>query len=229
MATQPHSDRWSFRHAFQAARNVRRAEFGRQAIATIRPRGVVGFARRRAPLAIMLYLASWEGRLCWQDLDGFAVIEPPVRAGAGRGQALEGGAGARLLRLIDRRWDTVLFGAPLAIMLLASAVTAGFAPLRAAAPWCAAVTASYLFALVVARAVAALAWLAGFTELSQLGALDRTERVAGVRPADHWSMSLCHQTRPERTDQLMRQAAPRLIDQVRAHAPQAAQAPPRLR
>src|SRR5882757_9945189 len=98
MATQPHSDRWSFRHAFQAARNVRRAEFGRQAIATVRPRGVVGFARRRPPLAIMLYLASWERRLCWQDLDGFAVLEPPVRASRRRDGANR--IGPRLLGLL---------------------------------------------------------------------------------------------------------------------------------
>src|ERR1700730_11035309 len=116
MTAQPLSDRWSIRHAFQAPRAVRRSEFGRQAIATVRPRGVVGFARRRAPLAIMLYLASWEGRLCWQGLDGFAVLEPPTRAGSARAWARparlghrDGVTGLRLLRLLDRRWDTVVF------------------------------------------------------------------------------------------------------------------------
>lgn len=225
MTTQLHSDRWSIRHACQAARAIRRAEFGQQAINTARPRGVVGLARRRAPLAIMLYLASREGRLCWQDLDGFAVLEAPVRAGAGhrwhghrqRGPSA-GGIGLRALRLLDRRWDTVVFGLPAVLGLLVTAATALITPLRGGTAWCLVATIGYLFALVVARALASLRWLAGFTDLARLGALEPAERVAGARPADHWSLSLCHQARPERTDELLRLVSTRLVELVATQA-----------
>jgi nucleoside phosphorylase len=221
MTTHPHSDRWSVRHAFQAARAVRRAEFGQQAIDTVRPRGVVGFARRRAPLAIMLYLAAWEGRLCGPDSDGFAILEPPVRAG-GRGWGRRY-RGPWLLRLLDRRWDTVVFALPVGALALATAAVA----VLVAGPavwWLAGALGAYLVALAAARAVASLGWLSRFTELAQLGGVGRNGRVSGARPADHWSMALCHQTRPERTDDLLRQVAARLNSLVSDQAVAAAQA-----
>ncbi len=209
MTTFPHPDRWSFRHAYQAARTVRRAEFGRQAIATVRPRGVVGFARRRAPLAIMLYLASWEGRLCAAGADGFAVLEPPVRSG---GRSLSTADRAPwLLRLLDRRWDTVVFAAPLVALLMGAAVTA---PYRPVFWWVVSATVAYLVGLAAARAAVSLRWLSRFTELAQLGALGPDARVAAARPDDHWSLSLCHQPQPGRTDELLRAVAARLTQLV---------------
>jgi hypothetical protein len=99
---------WSFAQARQAAADVRAAPLGSRAVATMRPRGVVGLVRSRAPLFVLLFVAARDGLVTEQDNGGYAVLQrpsasPPVRSG---------GYQLRLLRWLDRRWDLVLFGGP---------------------------------------------------------------------------------------------------------------------
>jgi hypothetical protein len=77
---------WSFAQARQAAADVRAAPLGSRAVATMRPRGVVGLVRSRAPLSVLLFVAARDGLVTEQDNGGYAVLQrpsasPPVRSG----------------------------------------------------------------------------------------------------------------------------------------------------
>ena len=101
----------------QAVASVRGAEFGSQALASVRPRGVLGIIRSRGPLPLMLAVAAREGRLVWRDVDGFAVLEMPMGT---RRPIRPRGLGWALLRLADRHWEFVVMAGPPAVLLPAS-------------------------------------------------------------------------------------------------------------
>lgn len=183
------SDCRSFTQCRAAARAVRAAEHGRQAIGTARPRSVFGLFRERAPLSLMIYVADREGRLVWRGADGFAVLEPPTA----RSVAIAGGGPwLSTLRIVDRKWDLVLcLGLPVSALL----AMAGLVPLL---PRPGALIALTLLVLVVSLyAVAvmqivpllrALAWI--FPRMS--GRLSGEQIDADILPQQQWSMPLCH-------------------------------------
>src|SRR5262245_20492492 len=109
--------------ARQAAAEVRRAQLGTTAVATIRPRSVVGLVRCRLPLALLLYLASWDGLLVEPAGGGFAVLQRPV----GGRPVRPGGYGLRMLRWLDRQWHFVVFGGPPTLALLTALAVAAVA------------------------------------------------------------------------------------------------------
>jgi hypothetical protein len=101
----------SFQVAREAATAVRRAERCRDVADVVRPRGIFGVLRSRAPVAIILYVAARDGRLVWRSPEAFAVLESP------HGSRLTGRPGMSLLRLLDKHWDVVLFLFPPAVLL----------------------------------------------------------------------------------------------------------------
>jgi nucleoside phosphorylase len=187
--------RWSWEQARRAAAEVRRAEFGTQVLATVRPRSVVRLVRCRLPLALLLYLASWDGLVVEQTGGGFAVLQRP----SGSRPTRPGGYLLRTLRWLDRHWHFVVFGGPPALGLLAALAVA----LLASSP-----LPSLLLIL------AAIAWTVAFlgAGLVPSGARSSsTSRLATSLPYYHWFVPLLHQPDPGRVDELLRLLTGRLV------------------
>jgi nucleoside phosphorylase len=110
----------SWRACRQAARAVRAAEHGRDAVERFRPRGVSGLVRSRPPLAVLLWLAAHRGLLIWRSADEFAVLDPP----RGGPLTVENPRPVRKFGAVDRWWDVLVFAVP-AFTLLLTAVAAG--------------------------------------------------------------------------------------------------------
>jgi len=66
----------TFRQCRDAAKAVRRTEYGPAAVRRLRGERV-GFSRSRPGLALLLYLAAAQGRVVWRSSAAFAVLEPP--------------------------------------------------------------------------------------------------------------------------------------------------------
>jgi hypothetical protein len=164
---------------------VRRAPHERQAVDTMRPRGVSGVFRSRAPLALQLRLAAQQDRLLWWSPQLFALLEPPGNQPA-RG-------GSRWVRWLDRWWDLLLFAIPPVVLLAAAALLAlpaGAVRWRQiAAVACALLASGYVATLMTAVAVR------GFLSLYRTLILGRSTEVTqsgiGQVLASHWSMPLC--------------------------------------
>jgi len=194
----------SFREARTLARLVRRAELGREAVATVRPRRVVGLVRSRAPLPVVLYVADREGRLVRRGQEELALLEPPL-VPSWRPAA---GPWLRLLRLVDRRWDQLWMFGPPALALLAAAAVLPFRPLWIIAGLLAAVALCYIFVFMAGQLVwPAIGWL------RRLGrGPRRTDEVAVESlPGYHWSIRLCHITDVAHTQALLRLVRDRLV------------------
>jgi hypothetical protein len=178
----------SFAECRKSARVVREAPLGKEALDTVRPRGVSGLFRSRAPLAFQLRLAARQDRLLWWSPQIFALLEPPGNDPA-RG-------GSRWLRWLDRWWDLLLFAVPPVALLGAAALLAlppGAARWRLiAALVCGLVVLGYVTALMTAVVVR------GFLSLYRTLILGRSEEVTdfgiGQVLASHWSMPLCQLT-----------------------------------
>jgi nucleoside phosphorylase len=192
---------WSFTRARWAARQVRRAPWGRRACATVRPRALAGVVRARAPLAVLLWIASRDGLVVEQDNGGFALLQPP----AGKRPVLAGSYRMRLLRWLDRNWEFVALLGPSVGGLIAAAATAPFPATR-------------LFALVAAVVVIALVGMvlscviAGLLgSMLGLGApLLPEQESARSQCFEHWFVPLVHQEDPERVDELLGSVVDRL-------------------
>ncbi|GIH24838.1 hypothetical protein Aph01nite_31480 [Acrocarpospora phusangensis] len=177
----------SFTAAREAARQVRRAERGRDAIRTVRPRGV-GVFRARAPLAVVLYAASREGRLVWQGPDRFALLEPPQ-------DDMRGHRPRGWLRAIDRQWEFVLFFGPPAVAMLLGLIV-GLAGLYVSSGvLLLAAMVLLLAAMLYVTAVMTLGLgvllLGGLRWLAARPVSEGDSMKAGVRFV-HWTMPLCH-------------------------------------
>ncbi|MFC5637599.1 hypothetical protein [Streptomyces bullii] len=185
-----------------AARLVRRSPQGKAVAALVRGKGISGLARSRGPLALVLYCAALEGRLVWQDLHGFALLEPPLLAprrpwGAGLGPAL--------LRLLDRRWETLLFLVPPSLMLLAALCLVPFPPGHAVALLLA------LAAVVhITVGLAAMVVVSGAELWRQFHRPGDARSVAESLTGAHWSVPLFHQEDVARADALLRRTVGRL-------------------
>jgi nucleoside phosphorylase len=196
---------------------LRRAERGREVVRTIRPRGIFGLIRERAPLSIILYAASREGRLVWQGSDAFALLEPP------RGERVTGRPGG-LLRLVGKRWDLMLFMGPPALSLVVAAlmVLLGLTWHWYAA-WLIGLLLPALAALYVTVLMAATTCYMTVRWILDLPVRGRQERwAAGEMSFHYWSMPLCHCGDATAAPALLGQVTERLRALVRAQVVRAA-------
>ncbi|MEU8148392.1 hypothetical protein [Nonomuraea sp. NPDC048901] len=209
--------RISFRTAREAAAVLRRAERGREVLRTIRPRGIFGLIRERAPLSIILYAAAREGRLVWHGLDAFALLEPP------RGERVTGRPG-KLLHLVGKSWDLMMFMGPPAVSL---AVAALMVLLGASWHWYAAwligLLLSVLALLYVTVLMGAMICTMTVRWILNLPARGRQERWAAEEMIfQYWSMPLCHCDDTTAAPALLGQVTDRLRALVRAQVARAA-------
>lgn len=180
---------------------LRRAERGKAARNTIRPRGIFGLIRSRGPLSIILYAAARDGLLVWRGVDAFAVLDPP------HGERYVGRPGG-LARHLDRRWEFVLFFGPPTVLLV---LMAAMVPLVLLWQWAPAVLIALILGLMVMLHVLLLMGAMLVTAIGRwlLGLPVRRRRdmsVAEDMRFRHWSLPLCHCADPA--------AAPALLDQV---------------
>lgn len=195
----------SFRACRQAARAVRAAQESRQAITTVRPRGVA-FVRSRAPLALLIRLAALEGRLVWQSADAFAVLEPPT------GGALPKPAGAGTLQFLDRYWDLLIFAVP-ALLALASAAGLALLPAtRVAALLVALFAMLWATAVMIALVIKGSAWM--YRVLIAGRARDLGEQAVGQLRGLHWSIPLLHISRPSDVAKILPAISRRITELV---------------
>ncbi|WP_200308659.1 5'-methylthioadenosine/S-adenosylhomocysteine nucleosidase family protein [Streptomyces adelaidensis] len=205
----------SFAQCRRAARAVRAAEYGRRATATVRGRGISGLLPARGPLAVLLYVAAREGRLVWQSERGFMVLEPPLLISR---RFLGAGIGLRLLRLVDRHWQTLLFAGPPTLALSAAASLLPFRDARLAVLLLAPAA-----LLHVAVLMAAMVVTSGWALWRSFGAEGAGPRaVAESLAGNHWTVPLCHQEDVRRTDELLRRTTGRLRTLVAVRAEAAA-------
>ncbi|WP_305784508.1 phosphorylase family protein [Symbioplanes lichenis] len=201
-----------------AARTVRAAEHGRQAVKVARPRSVLGLVRARGPLSLMLYVAAAEDRVVRLGPDSFALLERPLAAKLPA--AVRGGPRLRLLRVLDRRSDLLFLAVPPVVALLVAAALAVVSRLRGERPSWAIVAfalAAMLWAgvFLTAQAVTESAWLR-----RTLGRRPRApdELAAESLPGWTWSMPLCHHTGPGDGRRLLHTAGFAMEDLVRREA-----------
>lgn len=193
-----------------AARTVRAAEYGRQAIEVVRPRSVLGLVRSRGPLSIVLWVAAAEGRFIRSGPDSFALLERP--RSIEQPAVARGGLGLRLLRLIDQRWDMLLFAVPPVASLtvaagLAFAATARGARPQSAVVWLALFAMVHIAVFMLAQVTNESVWL---RRVLGRKAPSPDELAAGSYPGWNWSMPLCHHTSLRDGRQLLRLASDRM-------------------
>jgi nucleoside phosphorylase len=210
----------SFREARRAARTARRAEYGRSAYNTVRPRGITGVLRERLPLSLLLWTAAQEGRLVWQDTDGFAVLEPPRSDSTWR--SATGDPRLPLLRFADRYWESVLFIGPPALGLLLALGLGLSLPGSVVA-----LVSALMLAVVAVYYVAQLMLLMVVRQTFALVRAiatrrDETRKAVDNAPFVHWTMPLCHQGVPGRAKALVDQTSERLRRLVISEAERAA-------
>lgn len=199
-----------------AARAVRSAEFGRQAIDVARPRSVLGIVRDRGPLRIMLWVADAEGRLIWRGPDSFVLLDRPLAVRPP--DIARGGIRLRVLRLIDRHWAMLVWGVPPALLILISATVAFTAPQVPVWIVVLPLTAMLWIAIfLVGQAVHSSAWMRRTFGRHPAG-LD--ELAAESYPGWNWSVRLCHHTASTSGEELLRAATARLGELVRRDARQ---------
>lgn len=193
----------SYAECREAARSIRRAEFGRDTVNTVRPRGVTGLFRSRAPLPILLYVASREGRLVWRSADSLALLQPP----GDLPRAAPGGVRLWLLRQVNRRWEMLLFAGPPVVLLL---IVLGLIAIRGlvgrnvlliGGVSLALLAMFYVSTLMAAMAMFGIRWF-----YRELGRPPPPGDIvaAELLPGERWSMTLCHHLAPARSDELLR-------------------------
>lgn len=194
-----------------AVHRIRATPDGRRALESLRPRGVSGVFRDRLPTVWLLYLGALEHRLVWQDIDGLALLEPPLARPEIWRQHRPGPIG--MLRWVDAQWGMLLFVAPPAI-LLATSVVLG---LLLGRPLAAVVVAlAAMIYIVILMAIQVVWGLVGMRrETPEKNAL-------GAVTADRWLIGLFHQENENRIDELLDRVRTRVEHLVRFEAEQAA-------
>jgi nucleoside phosphorylase len=200
----------TFAECRAAAQSARSAEHGVRATRAARPAGMLGIARDRGPLSVLLYVAAREGRLVWQGVNGFAVLEPPLRD---RGPFLAGGMSLNVLRLVDRHWPALVMFVPCGLAFLAAVSVFLVSP----ALWLVSVL-LVVAGLAHVTFVLTCMLLRQTVSLYRLGRPDPPEWVSG----SHWHVRLCHQARADRAGELLVQLSARLVDLVDSHVRSAA-------
>ncbi|MEU8046892.1 hypothetical protein AB0B71_22435 [Micromonospora echinofusca] len=191
----------SLRACRRAARVVRTAEHGRQAYDTVRPRGTTGVLRLAGPLSVILFVAAREGRLVWHGPGSFALLRPPI---VRRDPYWAGGPKLLVLRILERRWETIWLAGP---PTLAMAAAVGCALLGSP------LLALGVVLLGVAHLTVCLAGLAvaGLRDIVGTFRIRPDDQLAAqALPALRWSMPLCHEEDPDRAAELMAAVSDRL-------------------
>ncbi|MEU5907875.1 5'-methylthioadenosine/S-adenosylhomocysteine nucleosidase [Micromonospora sp. NPDC047467] len=217
-AMEWHGSPPSYRECRAAARSIRAAEFGRDAMDLVRPRGVLGVYRSKAPLSMLLYVAGHERLLVWRAPDSLALLQPPADRAVGH---LAGRV--RLARGLVQHWDAVLLTMPPVVCLLGAVVVALIADLF-----------GHTFVLVAGLALALVA--VGYVALlmtamvlyaarSVLGAVGnpspRASAVAARNlPGTRWSVTLCHHVDQGASGQLLSHVTARLSRLITGQAKQ---------
>ena len=189
-----------------SARAIRAAEHGREAIRVARPRSVLGIVRSRGPLSVMLRVADAEGRVVRSGPDSLALLERPQFV-----RLPEAPRGLRLLRLIDRRWDLLVFAVPPAVALAVAAAAAVLSVVRDVRPPL----------VILVLALFAMAYIAVFMLAQMVFASDavrlrsKDELAAESLPGFNWSLPLCHHAGPGDGSQLLRLASARMEQLVK--------------
>jgi hypothetical protein len=178
----------------QAADAVRHSPLRRQALDTLRPRGVAGFLRSHAPLRLLLQLAAREGRLVWRSPRSFAVLEAPL------GESSQPIRGVRTLRHLDRYWDVWIFFLPPVVFLAVVAALAWLSPLFVPVALLL-ITAALT---IMAVGLGAIALLQAYRLIS--GRRRMNETAVGQIRAMHWTVVLCHVTKPDEITDLLEAA-----------------------
>ena len=201
------SVRPSFAECRQAARSVRRAEHGRQAIAYARPKGLTGLHRDRPPLVLMLYLLSRQNLVVWRSPDEFIALRPPEAA------PLSGDRPAVRLRWLDRWWGTLVQWLPTLFVLLLAVLLASVWGLLLPALLLTLI-AGLLYPIIVLLAIMlhGLLWLYRRLMGSVTNRSEARERLIG----QNWSISLCHVNDTKRTEDILRAARDRVGNLVAA-------------
>lgn len=200
----------SLERCVAAARAVRRAEFGRQAYDTVRPRGVSGLVREKGPLFLQLYVAAREGRFVEGEGDAFGLLEPPAEQDAAR---LGGGSPLAFARFLCRRWELLFWVVPPSIGL---GVTTVF---LAQVAWTSVLITlllmlAYLVVLMTGFLVTSFAWLyRTFGRRARRG-----EHAAETQPSYNWTLRLCHCPDAAHAEELLRKVSHMLRRQIRARA-----------
>jgi nucleoside phosphorylase len=151
----------------------------------------MGLFRSRAPLALVLFVAAREGRLVWRGEDSYALLEAPLTRPLPRRY---GGVWHSLLRLVDRRWEMVVFAAPPALALLLALVFALLLVLTAAPVGPLLIPAMLLIVLAVGYVTVPLVtqFLFGLLRVARRVAGGRADHSADDLPSGNWSMPFCH-------------------------------------
>lgn len=189
----PSSVLLSFAECKQAARSLRSAEHGRQALAYLRPRGMTGIYRQRPPPAVLLYVLSRQSLVIWRSPDEFAVLRPPEAT------TVSGNRRVARWQWLDRWWDAlVTFFPPFVALLLA--VPGVFVPmLRLAALLLASAVIFYVFIAILASMSYGLLCLYRRFMGRAPGRSEAGEMLIG----QSWSISLCHVTDPSRVEHVL--------------------------
>jgi len=201
----------SFADCRAAARRVRAAQHGREAVSVVRPRSALGLVRARAPLSIVLWVAAAEGRLVRLGPDSFALLERPMSAA---GPRAGGGLGVRVLRRLDRNWDRLIFIVPPACAVGLGLVAPSFAL------WLALAGVAYVFVFMVALVVNQPVGLRRAFGRGQ----SPDEIAAESLPGWNWSMPLCHHMATGGHRRLLQVAGDRMVDLVKRQVRQQAEA-----
>lgn len=188
------SDRPSFAECRAAARAVRKADRGKEAIRVVRGPGVA-LSRPRPPLALLLYASARRGLLVWQSAGSFAALSSPDdEPAAVRSRAWWFG-------MLVRWWPAVLLGGP--VMAWFGLITVGALVARAVsdrhAGWYSlgvlmGVLAALLYTLVlmVPAALEGLLLVGRVLDGRVSVSRQRAERLMGRS----WAIALCHVDAP---------------------------------
>ncbi|MGN9914173.1 5'-methylthioadenosine/S-adenosylhomocysteine nucleosidase family protein [Phytohabitans sp. LJ34] len=170
-------------------------------------------------MAILLYLSAVEARLVWQSERSFAVLEAPRYVSPVR---RDGGLVIRFLRVLDRRWDLLIFAVPPALLLAVTAAVALGATAAGATPplaivWLAVAAMAYVTAFMLAQVATQVAWVRRVFGHEGVAA----DRVAEESlPGWNWSMPLCHHETDQPGRVLLDLVTHQMERLIRAHATQ---------
>ena len=188
---EPSSDTPTWVQCRAAAASIYQAEYGSEAMATVRPRSVLGIVRSRGPLSLLLYVAAIDGLLVWRGPDSLALLQPP---GDRPRKPSVGGVRMTLLRRLARSWDTMIFGVPPAVLLVLAGVAAALVAAGSTAfAWpglmLALAALIYVTVFLLCGAVNGLSWF-----YCELGRSNRAREVVTAEPLPgaHWTITLCH-------------------------------------
>jgi nucleoside phosphorylase len=182
-----------------AARSIREAEFGPEAVGEVRPRGVFGVLRARGPLSLLLYAAAREDRLVWRSPESLALLQPP-----GDKPRPAPDLRGTLAQKLVRGWEGWVILVP-PVLALAIATLLG-----------AATNAKGAALVLILGALLYVAVLMTCGVVSMLiGAVHGVrEKTPEVTPGEGWSLVLCHHVETNARPRLLLREVSKRLDQL---------------